>query len=389
MQILTTPSGTPGLTGWGKAQLHVSHGNLQYLKKGDILQVHVAKIIQGKAQVNIRGERVTLEGLSKRLQNKTITLEVLKEGKHPQLELQAQAPRPLSSSMEKPAMSVAPPFTWPAGKIIAATVERRLNSGHIILQWRNRSFEAPAPAHIQAGDLLLLQVGQTGKMPELHVLDHLAQTKASRLTRHRGSSGPEPQNIRHHGLKALLLDLIENSRQQWMTSEIVKTTHASRQGAARVESQQVLNLIASMQTDPIRFELPMFIGGQLISVYLSIQQEQRENHDHGGSNARQNQNKQSYNILFALDLAGLGALRIDARISPASVYANFYHDSDAARQFVQHNIRRLEGKLHSLGYQGIYLGTAPAKQMAHEKNTQFEQLINNAPGSDGLLDIRG
>ena len=82
-------------------------------------------------------------------------------------------------------------------------------------------------------------------------------------------------------------------------------------------------------------------------------------------------------------------MRVDARISSESVYANFYHDNDAARRFVQRHIQNLKEKLHALGYRGIYLGTVPAKRMTHEKTDQFKQMINNTSGSGGLLDIRG
>jgi len=625
MQTPKTQFGTLILTDKAQSQLRVTQGNLQQLKKGDILQVLVPKIIQGKAHVNIQGKSIILEGLSKYLQHKTITLKVLKTGIHPQLEfLQVQhkvkpetreakfqtetKPQPglkqqktispkttfnqsrtgskqvnskaplqhqaftaqfrssppawlrhakqpltaivtehqgkrntlritppeminhakyttaattakqhqhihienparpiqigeqfniqlvaphshgkpllwlqprtshhLPSPTAKPATNPAPSFTLPVSKIIIAEVKQRLTSGHITFQWKNQSFEAPAPQHIQPGDILHLQVVKTEKKTAFNVLGHVSRPKAkaaSIFRQHIGNTttqqntlntishiasniastataqtGDQPpgainippqldaslsslshwidnyalnmdqpvngqriatllqqlgqhyesslaqnlhnprqdlQNIKHHDLKAILLELIETSRQHTPSSEAGQIGHAAEQGVARIESQQVLNLMAAMQSDPIRFELPMVIAGQLINVYLSIQQEHHGHHENGDASPSETQ---AYNILFALNLTGLGALRIDARITHKSVNARFYHDSDTSRRFVQQNIQRLEDTLQSLGYHNIYLGAAPQNQMTHEKQTQFTQLLNNAPGGSGLLDV--
>jgi len=619
MQTPKAQFGTLTLTDKAQPQLRVTQGNLQHLKKGDILQVLVPKIIQGKVHVSIQGEGIILEGLSKYLQHETITLKVLKTGIHPRLELQQtqrktnpetreiklqpslkqqkrispkmtvkqsqagskqinskaslqhqaftaqfkssppawlrHAKQPLSatvtehqgkritlsitppeltshakyaaaatavkqrqhihienparsiqagerfdiqlvgphhhgkpllwlqprtshhlpSSTTKPATNPAPSFTLPVNKVIITEVKQRLASGHITFQWKNQSFDAPAPKHIQPGDVLHLQVVKTGKKPILNVLGHVSRPKAkaasifrqhigktttqqntlntisriasnitstatvrtadqppgiintspqlgtslsslnnwidnyalnmdqpvdgqriatllrhlgqhyeSSLVQHRHSSRQDLQNIKHHDLKAILLELIEVSRQHHPSSEAGQISHAAEQGVARIESQQMLNLMAVMQADPIRFELPMAIAGQLVNVYLSIQQERHSHHENGDVSPTETQ---AYNILFALNLTGLGALRIDARITPESVNARFYHDSDTSRRFVQQNMQRLEDKLQSLGYHSICLGAAPQNQMTHEKQTQFAQLINNAPGGSGLLDV--
>ncbi len=217
------------------------------------------------------------------------------------------------------------------------------------------------------------------------VLRHLGQHYESSLLQYLNNSLQNLQNITQHDLKAILLKLIAASQNNDLASAAGRIAHAANQGVAHIESQQALNFIASLQQNsPARFDLPFIIQGQLHNVYVSIQQEQQNEHEHNDSHATE---KQAYNVLFALNLTGLGALRIDASITDKSVNARFYHDNDAARQYVQKNIQRLVSKLEAIGYQRIYLGTASQHQMNHEKQTRFAQLLNNAPSSDRLLDI--
>jgi len=572
--------------------LRVVRGDLQQLKQGEMLRVLIPEVTQGKADVQIQGKSITLEGLSQSLQGKTITVIVLKAGKHPFLEIQqtqrqtqaktteAERPsppfqinleqshskaftvafkssppawlvhtrqtlstivteqhgkqitlriippesgnhrqsdtetgsakqpqllhiessaraiqvgerfdiqlitsrqhakqllqlQPKSLSITKPA--TPPAFALPTNETIITEVKQRLASGHITFQWKNQSFESPAPAHVQPGDVLHLKVVQTGKKPTLNVMGHIPQAKAKATTifrQHIGKTAPQQhvlntitrisseiststrtidpqpgatsvsspltttlsnlnnwidsyaihadqavdgthiasvlrhmgqhyesnllqhlndsrqnlQNITQHDLKAILLELIKATKSHDLTSAAGRIGHAAKQGVAHIESQQAANFIAALHPgNPMRFDLPILIQGQLSNVYISIRQEHDSQHQHHDDSAVENQ---AYNILFALNLTSLGALRIDASITDKSVSARFYHDNDKARQYVQKNIQRLVSKLESIGYQRIYLGTAPKHQMNHEKQDQFARLVNNTPNRDGLLDIK-
>jgi len=654
MQTGKTGFNFSNLVEQGAVQLRVPQGQLPMLQKGDILQTLVGQVLQGKAQVNIQGESVTLEGVGKQLQDKNITLKVvqtqprillelkgelkgelkndlknevsakkqgniisnspekaisgtaeaskLQKGMHQQqvftvhttstlaatlkankgshqaiavakqgsqitLHISAnkntaigkQAPhinaneaktiaqkKPYAAlhttpnqtpsqtiqinsptrsiqigerfsiqSIEKAGAtssklvleSLKPSQTTPtnaatnlatgtpvqksninqlgslaAGKVITASVGERLPSGNITLQWQQQRFEAPAPTHVRAGDVLQLEVRQDNhsSKPSLRVLDwvpqpkskaaqllrqhvgkadstqqtlntlrhissniaqagssqinsaqvnipqaasstpsnqslaqslsslqnwadyyaltpekgvdgsrianlmrHLGQHFESSLLQHRHSTIEQLQQLKQHDLKALLLQLADDAGAFTKTAESTQVKQTAERGLARIESQQALNLLAMAQADPIRFELPMMVQGQWVNVLLSIQQDMHESSsEHNYSQGT------SHHILFALDLNGLGALRVDAHIGDASVHAKFYHENDDSRQFIQENIQKLQEKLKSIGFDDVYLNSAEEKQLNPATSLQFQQLINHAPSSDGLLDIQ-
>jgi len=361
--------------------------------------------------------------------------------------------------------------TLPAGKIITASVAKRLVSGHVVLHWQQQRFEAAAPAHVRAGDLLQLEVRPNNKPdnPSLRVVEHLAKSKVkaaqllqqhigkssssqhlfntlrhispniagissqnptnntgnqaltqsmsnlqqwseqhtlnpekgmggahvaklmqhigqhyeASLLQHRHDSLQQLQHLKQHDLKALLLQLSHHADAATNSSEHTQIKQVAERGLAHIESQQALNILSILQTDPIRFELPMMVQGQWVSVWLSIQQEMHDAQE----TAKQQQNA-SHHILFALDLSALGALRIDAHIAEKSVHATFYHDNEKARLFVQENTPRLQEKLKNIGFEDIFIHTGKDKQLSDKKKQQFEQLLNHMPSRDGLLDMQ-
>lgn len=603
MQTGKTGFNFPSFIEQGSVQLRVSQGKLPMLQKGELLQTFVGQVSQGKAQVSIQGESITLEGIGKQFQQKNITLKVLqtqpvivlelkndskisigsknkenitfntaeklilgdksisktqkkihknqafsvqtthslatalnenkqtyqaiataKHGSSTTLHItathkvqqttnntaiQTQAipqaiqvtspTRPIQigerfniQNIEHTAVSsklILKPLealqantastsiqknninnlgSLAAGKIITVNVGERLPSGNILLHWQQQRFESPAPMHVRAGDLLQLEVRQDNHSdkPSLRVLNwvsqpkskaaqllrqhigktdttqqtlntlrhvsasmtqmnsaqtnitqtlphslsnlqnwtehyaltpekgvdglrianlmrHLGQHFESSLLQHRHATIEQLQQLKQHDLKALLLQLTDNAGALKTTVESAQVKQTAERGLARIESQQALNLLAMIQADPIRFELPMMVQGQWINVLLSIQQEMYEGNSENGLSQ-----DTSHHILFALDLKGLGALRVDAHISDSSVHAKFYHENDGSRQFVQENIQKLQEKLRSIGFNDIYLNSAEAKQLNPASSLQFQQLINNAPSSDGLLDIQ-
>jgi len=56
---------SPSFIEQAPVQVHLKQNQLPMLQKGDTLQAFVGQIAQGKAQVSIQGETVTLEGISK------------------------------------------------------------------------------------------------------------------------------------------------------------------------------------------------------------------------------------------------------------------------------------------------------------------------------------
>ncbi|MBL4759894.1 MAG: flagellar hook-length control protein FliK [Mariprofundaceae bacterium] len=211
------------------------------------------------------------------------------------------------------------------------------------------------------------------------LMRQIGQHFESNLLQHRHAT---IQQLQQHDFKALLLQLTDHAGAlTTMISTQAKNT--AERGIAHIESQQALNLLAMIQADPIRFELPMMVQAQWVNVFLSIQQEMYE--ENSENNHAQST---SHHILFALDLSSLGALRVDAHISDSSVHAKFYHENDGSRQFIQENIQKLQETLKNIGFTDIYLNSAEIKQLNPATALQFQQLTTNAPSSDGLLDIQ-
>jgi len=172
-------------------------------------------------------------------------------------------------------------------------------------------------------------------------------------------------NINHAGLIKILSEL-------------------GHHGATRIETTQALNVLAQIQGDPIRFELPMLLGQQLVNVQMSLQQQyQQPSNDSEPGGAP----KQAYSVLFALELSGLGNLRVDASISDTSVHARIYSEQADAGQFIRNHIQRLQTRLQDLGYKEVFLLASQAAPDT-EKQRRFDQLTHLAPVSSlNLLDV--
>ena len=185
-------------------------------------------------------------------------------------------------------------------------------------------------------------------------------------------------------LKALMLQLSNIQSSHTTHAEILKVlTELAQHSTARIESNQALNVLAQMHGDPIRFELPMLVGQQLVSVYMSVQQQyqsSQEDGEHGGGA------EQSYSVLFALDLTGLGKMKVDASISDTSVHARIYADQAGVGQFIREHIQRLETRLQDIGYKEVFLLAAQTSPDV-EKQRSFDQLTRMAPSSLNLLDV--
>ncbi|NWF36489.1 flagellar hook-length control protein FliK [Mariprofundus sp. KV] len=349
-------------------------------------------------------------------------------------------------------------FNMQPGEQTMAVVQRRLDNGNVLLKIQGQNVEAPAPAHVKAGDALEIrmikapaefQVLQLHKnIPEkamslvrgnltssatpvaqnLTTIKNLLPTmpanemasikglpqldswmKASESSRDYPINGERlGQLIRDSGgqlesklqamiakggqsqtltsdLKAILTQVAgdQAAAGKIQNSEVLRLiTEASQQSLSRMETGQALNVLANLQGEPLRVEFPMLVGQHMINVQMAVQQhgagaEQRETT--GGS-------EQGYSVLFALELSGLGNLRVDANVSDNAVHARIYNEDSAVRHFIQENIHRLEERLQSLGFKEVYLLASPTRPDA-EKQARFDELTSMRPASFSLLDV--
>jgi len=188
-----------------------------------------------------------------------------------------------------------------------------------------------------------------------------------------------------HDLKTIMLQLSNVQSSNINHAGMIRLlTELSQHSSARIESNQALNVLAQMHGDPIRFELPMLIGQQLVNVHMSLQQQ----YQHASDDSVQGDTpEQAYSILLALELSGLGKLRVDASISDASVHARIYSEQADAGQFIRDHMQRLEMRLQDLGYKEVFLLASQSAPDA-EKQRHFDQLTQLAPVSSlNLLDV--
>ncbi len=346
------------------------------------------------------------------------------------------------------------PFS--AGDITAAVVQKRLPGGQIQLNIGGVTVEAPAPAHLEAGDLLTLRMsrppagfqllsvqknsaktatavvkqnlsashtplsqtltairnllpGLQAAAPSLaaaidqlerwygaDTADQFDSKRLATLLRDSGagleakllrlaqpSSQPTGQQAAIlQDLKAILLQLSGLRSSAARHGDLVKTlAELAHHGAARIETTQALNALAHIQGDPIRFELPMLVGQQLVNVQLSMQQQEQAPEQQEGGKSRR-----SFNVLFAMELSGLGKLRVDSAVSGQSVHARIYSDRADASTFIHEHITRLRARLQGMGYQDVMLLAAQTPPDA-ETSHRFDQLAAMAPTSLNLLDV--
>ncbi|MDQ6996338.1 MAG: flagellar hook-length control protein FliK, partial [Mariprofundus sp.] len=200
----------------------------------------------------------------------------------------------------------------------------------------------------------------------------------------KSASNPSQSKAILHDLKAIMLQLSNVQSSNINHAGMIKIlAELSQHSSARIESNQALNVLAQMHGDPVRFELPMLVGQQMVNVQMAVQQQDQQTSDDSSKNAAADQ---SYSVLFALELSGLGNMRVDASISDTSVHARIYSEQSDARQFIREHIQRLETRLQNLGYKDVFLLASQSPPDA-QKQRDFDQLTHMAPASVNLLDV--
>jgi len=193
-----------------------------------------------------------------------------------------------------------------------------------------------------------------------------------------------PSPSAQQDLKAVLLQLSgeQNTSRVHNSEALRQITEMAQQGSNRIELGQALNVLANLQGEPIRLEFPMLVGQQLINVQMAVQQHESQT----GQESDSDTSEQSFSVLFALELSGLGPMRVDANISDTTVHARIYSEDSSSSHFIQEHIGILEERLHNLGFEKVYLMSS-ANNPEVEKQQQFNELTTMRPTSFSLLDL--
>ncbi|MEE8584916.1 MAG: flagellar hook-length control protein FliK [Acidobacteriota bacterium] len=343
------------------------------------------------------------------------------------------------------------PADFPAGTNLLARVLSRLPSGDFLLEVGGRQLAAPLPQGIEAGEELLLRVEEnqpgahqirvlerlrnlivrpSARLPAADSLGLLSrQLKAAllggevpeSLRRLAGKvemmigedAPPPPQRIArlieegglqyesklarillqnrlqslgqllHNDLKALLLRtqneirLQPESLQQWSRLAQSVDRHLNH-----IETLQAANLAAQSQSAPLQLEIPFLSGGHLSMVELFIQPE-------GGQSAQSEQSGRGFNILFLLDLQGLGLTRVDAFVSGQALRAMISVEQSRALGTLEALLPRLEKSLEQAGFRQAQLAVRALEE--HQPEADGRQVPSDpegaAPAGLNLIDV--
>jgi hypothetical protein len=124
----------------------------------------------------------------------------------------------------------------------------------------------------------------------------------------------------------------------------------------------------------------------LSTAFLSIEPDKGGNEETG----KQGNGKtgKGYNLLFLLDLEGLGQTRIDARITEKSLWVAFYVNQSHSLSLLQSEFPAFRQTLQAMGYEEVLLVARPVNLLSPEKQKKFAALALGVPARVSLLDVK-
>ncbi len=153
-----------------------------------------------------------------------------------------------------------------------------------------------------------------------------------------------------------------------------------------IESQQAVNLLAHAQGEPYQFQIPLFTDQGITTAFVAINADEKRDKEETAGGTQESSTR--YNILFLLDLEGLGQTRIEARIGSKSLWGAFYVDQPDSVTLLQTELPAFRETLQALGYDEVLLIAKPLGQLSSEKRKKFDALASGVPASIHLLDVR-
>lgn len=311
------------------------------------------------------------------------------------------------------------PADFPSGTNLLARVIARLPSGEFLIEVGGRQLAAPLRQGIQEGEELLLRIesGPQGA-PQVRVVDRLrslVQPPPARLALPdslgllsrqlkallaQGEESPQllrlaakvesmigkdapptaqriaavieegglqyesrlarillqnrPQSLvalLQNDLKALLLRAQSDILQP---TDLIESRSRLAESIDRhlnlIENLQSANLATQSQSAPLQFEIPLLSAGQLSTVELFIQPDGED------SDSVEERPEKGFNILFLLELQGLGRTRVDAHLSGKSLSALISVERSSVLEMLQSLLPRLEEGLEQAGFPSARLG---------------------------------
>ncbi len=148
-----------------------------------------------------------------------------------------------------------------------------------------------------------------------------------------------------------------------------------------IETQQALNLLAQLHGEALSLQIPFFAGGQPATAFVSVESD-------GSPGGQGGTRRPGYNVLFLLDLDGLGRTRIDANFGASSARVVFYVEGDDSLGRVRAALPAFGRALQGLGYGDVLLAARPLGDMPDGRRQQTEALALGVPSGVHLVDVR-
>jgi hypothetical protein len=151
-----------------------------------------------------------------------------------------------------------------------------------------------------------------------------------------------------------------------------------RRGLQTIELQQLTNLVAHEERQPLLLQLthPLFAAAQTAQLYV------RNNATgHRGQDAQH----QDYTLVLLLDFTTLGPLRVDATVRDTQVTATLSVTEPAVADFITSQLADLTARLHDRGFQA-HVTCRVQTNVSMDVDDNLTRLL--LPDSSRLVDIR-
>jgi hypothetical protein len=180
-------------------------------------------------------------------------------------------------------------------------------------------------------------------------------------------------------LKGLLLAALQESKARAVSTGLQKALSAQLDN---LETQQAVNLLAQLEGGATHMQIPFFTGARFSTAALAVEP------DGQGEEGKREKKKNSYALLFMLDLEHFGRTRIDAQIAANKVRAIFFVDDELSLQLIRRELPAFHDTLTGLGYRDVFLAAKPLRELPRDKRDKFAALAAGAPPTTHLVDMK-
>jgi hypothetical protein len=174
------------------------------------------------------------------------------------------------------------------------------------------------------------------------------EAQASHVLRHHLLDAEQTKLA--HDFKGQLLELAKHLEHLVTTGSKARAKEAEgllqqvRRGLQTIELQQLTNLVAHAEQQPLLLQLthPLFATAQTAHLYVR---------NHATGRRRQHAPQQDYTLVLLLDFPMLGPLRVDATVRNTQVTATMSVTEPAVADFISAQLADLTARLHDKGFQ--------------------------------------